>query len=66
MIILLYEYLSAYSFGGVCIFAFFNTNVFIKNLLTALPHMNLRKLKGKGQKSLSLDCTGKYYNVIEK
>lgn len=39
---------------------------FIKNLLTALPHMNLRKLKGKGQKSLSLDCTGKYYNVIEK
>lgn len=39
---------------------------FIKNLLTALTHMNLRQLKGKGQKSPSLDCTGKYYNVIEK
>ncbi|QDD86984.1 hypothetical protein FORC087_194 (plasmid) [Bacillus cereus] len=39
---------------------------FIKNLLSALPHMNLRQLKGKGQKSPRSDCTGKYYNVIEK
>ncbi len=46
---------------------FFNTKVFLlKNLLSALPHMNLRQLKSKGQKSLSFDCTGKYYNVIEK
>lgn len=39
---------------------------FVKNSLSALPHMNLRQLKSKGQKSLILDCTGKYYNVIEK